>query len=258
MDLATVPAKPVPPVYVEGNQRIPTVLYNAMIAPLVPYGMRGVIWYQGEGNVGRARQYQTLFPALISDWRSTFRQGDLPFLFVQLASMNPQTTDANLASPLAELRDAQTGASRAPNTGMALTIDIGDAENVHPRNKQDVGKRLALLALKQVYGKDVTANGPAVVSATAEGNTVTVAFDYAEGLRTSDGAAPRSFAIAGEDNVFHWATARIEQRAVVLTCDAVPSPRHVRYAWADNPDCNLTNAAGLPAVPFMVECTRAN
>ena len=254
MDLAAVPSKPVPPVYVEGNQRIPGVLYNAMIAPLVPYGLRGVIWYQGEGNVGRARQYQTLFPALINDWRTAFRQGDLPFLFAQLASFKARTEDANAPSPLAELRDAQTRASFGPNMGMAVTIDIGDAENVHSRNKQDVGKRLALLALKQAYGKEIAANGPLMKSLHVEGDTVRVRFDNTDGgLRTSDGAAPRGFAIAGEDNVFHWANARLDGDEVVLTSELVPNPHHARYAWADNPDCNLYNGGGLPGVPFQAK-----
>ncbi|NUM55005.1 MAG: 9-O-acetylesterase [Candidatus Hydrogenedentes bacterium] len=254
MDLATAPAKPVPPVYVETNHRLPSVLFNGMIAPLVPYGLRGVLWYQGESNASRARQYRTLFPALINDWRAAFRQGDLPFLFVQLASYGAQTSDANAQSPFAELRDAQAHASHAPNTGMAVTIDIGDAENIHPRNKQDVGKRLALLALKQVYAQNVAANGPSIRDASVTGSVVHVRFDHTDGgLSTSDGAPPRGFAVAGIDNIFHWADARIENNLVVLTCAHVAEPRYVRYAWADNPDCNLRNAAGLPCAPFQIE-----
>ncbi len=254
MDINQAPQKPVPPVYVEGNQRIPTVLYNAMIAPLVPYGLRGVIWYQGEGNVGRARQYQTLFPAMINDWRTAFRQGDLPFYFVQLAPFRARTEDANAPSPIAELRDAQTRAARGPNTGMALTIDIGDADNVHPRNKQDVGKRLALLALKQVYEKDVVASGPVFSAFEVKGGEVRIRFDNcAGGLRTSDGTAPRGFAIAGADNVFHWADARIENDVVALTCKDVAEAYRVRYAWAENPDSNLCNGAGLPGAPFSID-----
>lgn len=252
MDLAKAPSKPIPPIYVESNHRLPGVLYNAMIAPLVPYGLRGVIWYQGEGNVGRARQYQSLFPAMINGWRSAFRQGDLPFYFVQLASFRARTSDPNAPAPIAELRDAQTRASHAPNTGMAVTVDIGDAENIHPRNKQDVGKRLALLALKHVYGKGVVADGPTSETIAASGNEVTVRFAHTDGgLQTSDGAAPRGFAVAGEDMVYHWATAQITGSEVRLRCDSVAEPRHVRYAWANNPDCNLANGAGLPAVPFQ-------
>lgn len=254
MDIGKAPEKPVPPVYVEGNQRIPTVLYNAMIAPLVPYALRGVIWYQGESNVGRARQYQTLFPAMINDWRTAFRQGDLPFYFVQLAPFRARTDDANVASPIAELRDAQTRAARGPNTGMALTIDIGDAENVHPRNKQDVGKRLALLALKQTYGKDVVASGPIFAGFEVTGDRVRIRFDHCDGgLRTADGTAPRGFAIAGADNIFRWADAQIEKDIVVLTCKDVAEPYRVRYAWAENPNCNLYNGAGLPCAPFSID-----
>ena len=254
MDVATAPQKPVPPVYVEGNQRIPCVLYNAMIAPLAPYGLRGVIWYQGEGNVGRARQYQTLFPALINDWRTVFRQGDLPFYFVQIASFRERAPDANAPSDMAELREAQALTTTAPNTGMAVTIDIGDANNIHPRNKQDVGKRLGLLALKNVYGKNVVADGPGPTNVSASGTSVHIAFDHVDGgLRTSDGAPPRGFAVAGDDRVFHWADTHIENDAIVLSCPDVSTPRAVRYAWADNPDCNLCNGAGLPAPPFRAD-----
>ena len=254
MDITKVPEKPVPPVYIESNHRIPSVLYNAMIAPLVPYGVRGVIWYQGEGNVGRARQYQTLFPAMINDWRTAFRQGDLPFYFVQLAPYKAHTNDPNATSPIAELRDAQARAARGPNTGMALTIDIGDADNIHPRNKQDVGKRLALLALKQTYAKDVVASGPECAGFEVNGNEARIRFKHCDGgLRTADGAAPRGFAIAGPDNIFHWADAHIENEVIILTCKDVTKPHRVRYAWAENPDCNLYNGAGLPCAPFSID-----
>lgn len=135
---------------------------------------------------------------------------------------------------------------------MAVTIDIGDAENVHPRNKQDVGRRLALLALQQVYKKELVASGPIFASARVENGAVRVRWSNAEGLKTTDGAAPRGFALAGEDQSFRWATAHVDGADIVLTCEQVTAPRHVRYAWADNPDCNLVNGAGLPAAPFMV------
>lgn len=250
MDVAAGYMRPAPPIFVKGNQQIPGVLYNAMIAPIVPFGVRGVAWYQGENNVGRAQQYERLFKRLISDWRGRFQQGDLPFLYVQLANYRAVATDPNAPAPIAELREAQARALSAPNTGMVVTIDIGETNDIHPKNKQDVGKRLALLALEQVYGKNVVASGPTFRSAHVDGNTVRVAFSHAEGLTTADGRAPRAFAVAGADRVFHWADARIDQREVVLTCAAVPVPKYLRYAYADNPAVNLVNAAGLPAVPF--------
>ncbi|HRK33246.1 MAG TPA: sialate O-acetylesterase [Candidatus Hydrogenedentes bacterium] len=251
MEVGKTPAKPVPPVYVAGNQRIPTVLYNAMISPLIPFGIRGVIWYQGESNTGRAKQYETLFPSLIHDWRARFAQGDIPFLFVQLAAVTPETDDPNAPSATAELREAQARALSGPNTGMAVAIDIGDPISAHPRNKQDVGKRLALLALDIAYGKEVEARGPMFASLEIMGSEARARFTHAEGLTTRDGKPVRGFAIAGADAVFHWAEARIEGDTIVLSNKSVPQPVHIRYAWANNPGgANLVNSAGLPAAPF--------
>ncbi|CEK13062.1 sialate O-acetylesterase [Chthonomonas calidirosea] len=240
----------------------PTVLYNGMIAPLVPYAIRGVIWYQGESNVGRAYQYRTLLAALIRDWRSAWNEGNFPFLIVQLPNFGPQKPDPT-ESAWAELRESQyIVASTVPNTGIVCTIDIGDANDIHPKDKQDVGKRLALYALAKVYGQKVTYSGPTFRSMKVEGHTVRIFFDHTDGGLVAKGGKLTGFAIAGSDKQWHWADAQIDGNSVVLSSPDVPNPVAVRYAWADNPECNLYNGAGLPAFPFRTddwtEITRNN
>jgi sialate O-acetylesterase len=230
----------------------PSVLYNAMIAPLAPYAIRGAIWYQGESNVDRAYQYQTLFPALIGDWRRTWGREDLPFYFVQLAAFLA-TADEPGESAWAELREAQSMALALPQTGMAVAIDIGDAKDIHPKNKQDVGNRLARLALARTYGADVADSGPLYQSMTRQGSRIRLDFEHTRGGLEARGGALKGFAIAGADRVFRWAEARIEGNAVVVWSDEIPDPVAIRYGWADNPICNLTNAAGLPASPFRTD-----
>jgi sialate O-acetylesterase len=227
----------------------PSVLYNAMIAPLAPYAIRGAIWYQGESNVERAYQYRTLFPALIRDWRRAWGREELPFYFVQLAAFLPTTAEP-VESAWAELREAQSMALALPNTGMAVAIDIGDAKDIHPKNKQDVGNRLARLALARTYGADVPDSGPIYRGMTRLGSRIRLDFEHTRGGLEARGGALQGFAIAGDDRVFRWADARIEDDAVIVWGDEVPDPVAVRYGWADNPDCNLINAAGLPASPF--------
>lgn len=230
----------------------PAVMYNGMIAPLLPCALRGVIWYQGESNADRAAQYRSLFQSLITSWRACWQQPALPFLFVQLANFK-QPPVAPVDDDWAALREAQTAALALPATGMAVAIDSGDANDIHPRNKRDVGKRLALNALARVYGRDVVYSGPLYRSHTIEGSRIRVTFDHVDGgLRARRGAL-RGFAIAGADQQFVWAQARIEKDTVVVWSDAVPQPVAVRYAWAANPVCNLYNAAGLPAVPFRTD-----
>ncbi|PQV64206.1 sialate O-acetylesterase [Abditibacterium utsteinense] len=233
------------------NPNQTTVLYNAMISPLVPFALRGAIWYQGESNANAAPQYRALFPALIRDWRTQFGQ-DLGFYFVQLANFQARSEQPQ-ESQWAELREAQTMTLSVPRTGMATIIDIGEANDIHPKNKLDVGHRLALAALAQEYGQKIEFSGPMMRSVTPAGNQISVRFSHASGLKTSDGAAPRGFAIAGPDKKWSWATSRIEGDTVVLSSDAVLSPAQVRYGWADNPDVNLYNAANLPAVPFRTD-----
>lgn len=234
-------------------KRRPTVLYNAMIRPLIPFTIRGVIWYQGESNASRAYQYRNLFPNLIENWRKDWDQGDFPFLFVQIASYGDQKSEPG-ESKWAELREAQTMTLSQPNTGMAVTIDIGDADDVHPKNKQEVGRRLALLAFDNVYNIDTVSSGPVYSGMKIEGNRVRVIFENADsGLKTSDGKPLTGFAIAGVDRKFVWAETVIEDNSVVLWNDEITSPVSVRYAWADNPECNLVNGAGLPATPFRMD-----
>jgi sialate O-acetylesterase len=239
------------PVSNEGPNRT-TVLYNAMIHPYLQFPIKGAIWYQGESNAGRAHQYRTLFPAMIKDWRKQWGLGDFPFYFVQLANFMKAEAEP-VASTWAELRDAQLGTLSLPNTGMAVSIDIGDAKDIHPKNKQDVGKRLALIALAKNYGVKVPYTGPMYQSAKIEAGAIKLSFNAAEGLKTSDGTALKGFSIAGSDQKFHWAKAEIKGSQVVLSSNEVPNPVAVRYAWANNPNCNLVNGAGLPASPFRTD-----
>ena len=231
------------------NPNSPTVLYSAMIAPLTPFTLRGAIWYQGESNAGAAYQYRTLFPVLIRDWRRAWGRGDFPFLFVQLANYQARAAEPG-ESDWAELREAQTMTLTLPNTGMAVAIDIGQGDDIHPTNKQDVGLRLARWALADTYGRPVVKSGPLFESAAVEGSAVRVRFRFGTGLKTADGQPPRRFALAGVDHQWHWAEARIDGDSVVVSSPAVPQPVAVRYAWADNPEATLQNGEGLPASPF--------
>ncbi|MFD2034684.1 sialate O-acetylesterase [Belliella marina] len=232
----------------------PSLLFNAMINPLIPYGIKGFIWYQGEANASEAYHYRKLFPMLITDWRKRWNQGKLPFLYVQLANFR-KTQDLPSESDWAELREAQTMTLTQPNTGMACIIDIGEADDIHPKNKQEVGRRLALIANKLVYKqKDCIASGPVYKSSKTEGNQIRISFDHiGTGLLANDGNELTGFAVAGHDRQFHWAKAKIEGNEVVVYSDLVKNPQVVRYAWANNPMCNLVNSEGLPAVPFRTD-----
>ncbi len=231
----------------------PTVLFNAMVNPIVPFAIKGAIWYQGESNAGMAYQYQTLFPTLIKDWRSKWNQGDFPFLFVQLANYQKRNTEP-VEDSWAELREAQLMTLKLPNTGMAVTIDIGDAKDIHPGNKQDVGKRLALAAQNIVYQKDIPYSGPIYKSMEKEGDKVILDFDFKhDGLMVKDGSILKGFAIAGADKKFVWAKAEIVDNKVVVYSSEIKEPVAVRYAWSANPECNLINSVGLPASPFRTD-----
>jgi sialate O-acetylesterase len=215
-----------------------------MIAPLVPYTIRGVIWYQGESNAGRAYQYRDLFPTMIKSWWTAWEQEgqeDFAFLFVQLANFMAVKEEPG-DSTWAELREAQLMTLELPNTGMAVITDIGDAKDIHPKNKQDVGKRLALWALANTYGKNVVYSGPIYKSMVKKGNTIVLG-----------GEPLKGFAIAGADRKFVWADAKIDGDKIVVSSEKVADPVSVRYAWADNPVCNLYNKAGLPASPFRTD-----
>jgi len=233
------------------NQR-PTLLYNAMIRPLQPLPVRGVIWYQGESNAGSVEQamaYREQFPAMIRQWRTQFDAPQLPFLWVQLASWH-SGADQGDTSPWAVLRESQTATLSLPATAEAVAIDIGDVADIHPRNKQDVGKRLALAARHVAYGESLVYSGPAFKGAAFDDGAATLSFE-GDGLAARGGGALQGFALAGADRVFHPAIAVIEGAHVVVRSDAVPAPVAVRYAWSDAPvDANLIGASGLPASPF--------
>jgi sialate O-acetylesterase len=215
--------------------------------------IRGAIWYQGESNAGQAWRYRTLFSLMIRDWRRAWGQGDFPFLFVQLANYRARK-DEPAESDWAELREAQNMALALPHTGVAVTIDIGEGDDIHPRNKQDVGKRLARWALAKTYGHlGLMPAGPIYRRMTQEGAAIHIEFTNAEGLTTTDGQAPRGFAVAGEDREFVWADAEIHGSRVVVSHPAYATAVAVRYGWADNPDVNLVNADGLPASPFRTD-----
>jgi len=230
-----------------------TVLYNAMINPFIQFSIRGAIWYQGESNAGRAHQYEELFPAMIKDWRKKWGLGDFPFYFVQLANFM-ERQDQPGSSNWAELRDAQLKTLSLPNTGMSVTIDAGEALDIHPKNKQDVGKRLGLIALAKTYGYKIPYSGPMLQSYKIANQEVNLDFKFIDGgLKTRDGKEVKGFAVAGADQRFYWAKATIKANQIIISAPEVPNPVAVRYAWADNPDCNLYNGAGLPASPFRTD-----
>jgi sialate O-acetylesterase len=234
------------------NPNQPSVLYNGMLKPIIPYGVKGAIWYQGESNIGRAEQYAKLFPAMIADWRKLWGQEKFPFIFVQLA---PYRYGNNDPAILAEAWEAQLKTMRSvPDVGMAVTTDIGNIKNIHPTNKQEVGRRLAMWALVNTYGKMGEHSGPIYESMTIEGNKIRLKFKHVGGGLVAEGGRPLShFTIAGEDEKFAPATATIEQDTVVVQSDAVAKPVAVRFAWSDTAEPNFFNKAGLPASPFRTD-----
>lgn len=247
LELPAMPANP------NGNPNLPTVLYNAMINPLIPYTIKGAIWYQGEANASRAYQYRDLLPLMINDWRSRWGYR-FPFYIVQLANFMARH-DHPTESAWAELREAQALTTNLDNTGVSCTIDIGMEKDIHPSNKQDVGHRLALIARAKTYGQNVEFSGPLYKSYEMMGHCIRIHFDHTTGgLKTNDDRPVTGFAIAGPDHVWHWATATIDGNSVIVSSDKVKFPVAVRYAWADNPACNLYNGANLPAFPFRTDC----
>jgi sialate O-acetylesterase len=228
----------------------PAVLFNGMIAPLIPYAIRGAIWYQGESNAGSAQSaklYRLQLPLLVNDWRRRWEEGDFPFAWVQLP--NYKTT----AKGWPEVREAMLESLSVPNTGMTINIDIGDERDIHPKNKQDIGHRLALWALAQVYGQKIAWSGPLPAGHRMVGSMVELTFTHTEGGLVAKGGELRGFSIAGADKQWQPAMARVEGDKVVVACPEVKEPVWVRYAWSDNPDGNLYNAAGLPASPFRTD-----
>ena len=235
-------------------QNQPTALYNGMIAPLINYTIKGFLWYQGEANSGKADEYAKLQPAMIADWRKKWNQPNAPFLYVQL----PGFMDMNYLpseSQWAGLREAQLKSLSVPNTAMAVAIDLGEWNDIHPDRKKEVGERLALAAEKIAYGENIVYSGPIYQSSTIDGNKITLTFsNIGSGLTTNDGEEPGEFAIAGADKKFVWAKAKIDRDKVIVWSDKIANPMYVRYAWADNPDgANLYNKEGLPASPIRTD-----
>ena len=232
----------------------PSLLYNAMITPLIPYAIRGVLWYQGESNVNRAYQYRKSFPLMISGWRKAWGQGDFPFYYVQLSSFNEFNGNSNAGSKWAELREAQTLAGSVNNSGMVITTDIGNPLNIHPVNKQEVGYRLACMSLNRTYNYQIPFNGPRYISFQKSGSSLIVYFNTGDSEMTIKGDELKGFEVAGEDRKFYQANAIITGGQIKVYSKNVSSPVAVRYAWADAPvSANLYNKLGFPAQPFRTD-----
>lgn len=251
----STPKKPRKPASVR-PQNAPSALYNAMISPLIPYRIKGAIWYQGEANVNRAYQYRKLFPAMIQNWRTDWQQGDFPFYYVQIAPFKYEN-DKSKNKPqgsAAELREAQLMTLSLANTGMAVTMDIGNKTNIHPKNKLDVGKRLSLWALAKDYGrKDLVYSGPVYKSMQIDGNKIRLSFDHiGSGLMAKDGPLSE-FTIAGTDKIFVPAQATIDGDTILVKSDLVKKPVEVRFAWENASVPNLFNKEGLPASSFRTD-----
>lgn len=246
---------PQPPVHPRQDPKYPANLFNGMIAPIIPYGIRGCIWYQGENNCqpGFAKLYEKQLPLLINDWRKRWGQGDFHFAWVQLPFYQPQVNEPNPNSQWAFVRESMRQSLSVPNTGMAITIDTGDSNNIHPMNKQPVGKRLALWAKARVYGQNIPYSGPLLASHSIENNHIILNFHHAEGGLMVKGDELKGFTIAGADQKWQWAQARISGEKVIVGHPSIKSPVAVRYGWADHPECNLYNKADLPASPFRTD-----
>lgn len=236
----------------------PSLLFNAMVNPLIPFTINGVLWYQGESNANQAYEYRKSFPLMITDWRNRWNQGEFPFYFVQLSSFNWNNgNDSNAGSSWGELREAQSMTLSLPNTGMAVIYDIGNRTDIHPHNKQDVGKRLAAVALHNAYGQQVVCAGPTYETMEIEGNKITLVFSQTHtGLMTKGDKYGyiKGFEIAGADKKFYYARAVMDGHRIIVSADAVTNPVAVRYAWADDAgEANLFNKEGFPAVPFRTD-----
>jgi len=269
-------AYPKPLMKAPSPQNVATYLFNGMIAPLTPYTIKGAIWYQGESNAGRAFQYRTAFPLMIQDWRTRWGEGNFPFYFCQLANFMARKP-APTESAWAEVRDSQTQTLSLPNTGMAVLIDCGDEGNIHPHDKQTPGERLAAIALANTYGKQVPFAGPTYASMMVEGDSIRLTFTHVDGglvakplpaeyaptsekpdvkvplVRNVPNSDLEGFVICGEDHVWKWANAKIDNGTVVVRADGIAKPVAIRYGWADDPICNLYNGVGFPAGPFRTD-----
>ena len=249
LSLKGFPPAPVSPIQ---SSSYPTVLFNAMVKPWTAFPIKGVIWYQGEANVGRSEQYGDLFPALITDWRRQWRS-DFPFYFVQLANFM-ESKEIQPDSEWAALREAQTKALKLDQVGMAVTIDIGLADDIHPKNKQEVGRRLALVALAGSYGKNVSGSAPVFRNYRIKGDKMELDFGQKQDGFQIKGTTLKGFTIAGPDRVFYPAEAMVQNGKIIVFSPEVSIPLAARYGWADNPDCNLYGENGLPVAPFRTDC----
>jgi sialate O-acetylesterase len=250
------------------NPNVPTYLFNGMIAPLAPYALTGVLWYQGESNSAAAAEYASLFPRLIHDWRGHWGRDDLPFLFVQVSTWKDPQQSPIEDGDIPRVRQAQLAALALPRTGMTSALDINDGSDIHPANKQIVGERLAQVARRVAYGEMTACDHPSLRGVTRAGNVLRVHLDHAEGLRVAvppwlgskamvpSATAPASLAVCGEDGVWQWASAQIEGSDLLLSSDLVPQPVAAAHAWAPNTAINLYNAAGLPLLPFVSDLAR--
>lgn len=241
------PASPQPkaPAGPEGGPGEPTTLYNAMLAPIIPYGIKGAIWYQGESNASQSKQYQTLFPAMITDWRARWKQGDFPFFFVQIAPFKSQPP---------EIREAQfLTLAKVKNTAMAVTTDVGNATDIHPTQKEPIGQRLALAARALAYGEKIEYAGPLYNSMIAKDGKIVLSFKHVGGGLIAKDGELKGFTIAGEDKNFVPAQAQIQGSTIAVSAEGVAAPKAVRYGWANVPDVNLFNQDGLPASPFRTD-----
>jgi len=250
------PRQPRAPVDPKISQNRPANLFNGMIQPLIPYGIRGAIWYQGERNSHGepSALYGLQLQTLITDWRTRFGQGDFPFFFVQLPNFLKPQEQPSEHTGWVMVREGMLKTLDLDNTGMAITIDVGEEKDIHPKDKQAVGQRLGLWGLATVYEKDLVYSGPICKASEAQGNKMILAFDHVgDGLKTSDEEAVKGFAIAGRDKKFVWAEAEIDGNQVIVSAKEVKKPVAVRYAWANNPSVNLVNSAGLPASPFRTD-----
>lgn len=249
------PRKPTGPQDPEKSPNGPSQLYNGMITPIVPFAVRGAIWYQGESNAGRAYQYRKLLPTMIKSWRDVWHEPTMDFYIVSLANFQAPPKEPG-DSAWAELREAQTLTANMPHDGQALAIDLADPENpgdIHPKNKQDVGYRLSLVARAKTYGEHVEYSGPEYQSHKIEGNKVVITFTHHDTLEAQGGESLKGFQVAGEDKKWHWADAKIDGYTVIVSSAEVAKPVAVRYDWANNPQGNLYNNAKLPAVPFRTD-----
>jgi sialate O-acetylesterase len=253
LSLDARPPQPLPIAY-ENWPIMPAVLYEGMLKPIAPLSITGALWYQGEQNSPRGFHYRRILPVMIADWRKLFAQGDFPFYIVSLPAFKPRSATPVSGDEWTETRESQAiTAASVPNSCLAVTIDTGDADNIHAKDKQPVGERLALCALANQYRKRVVDSGPTLKSVDRRSGEIRLHFAHTDGGLVVKGTKLEEFAIAGEDRKWYWADARIKGKTILVSSPSVPNPKEVRYAWQSNPAATLFNGAGLPAGPFRTD-----